>query len=597
MTLSNTLKNTTFQDTADTCGSNQTPSFPLHLDGGFLTGQVDILDAGARKPGSPDNMDGTEPCSSLKKQIALIQAATKSLEDREISGTPVFTELVRQHGNSTSSSGEEVFTQYGLLGGDVAKLRGAEDREAVPDAQGDPRVFYNIRAPSSVFICGSQGSGKSHTLSCLLENCLIPTEANTLPRPLTGIVFHYDPFFSDNRGQRCEAASISSHAGVKVRVLCPPTNVQQIKRLYETLPNVEVQELRISQRDLNTKRMLDLMAVSSIQEGTMPLYLHIVTRILRDLRIEQQKNGGFFNYRAFRRAIAAEGLTPGQSAPLKQRLDTLESFMAREDVAESKIPCRGSCDPWGDKSHLCLDELENTASAWEPKAGQLTIVDLSCPCVTAESACSLFNICLSLFLEQHSSDMGRVIALDEAHKYMTESAESQSLTESLVSTIRLQRHLGARIVIATQEPTISPTLLDLCTVTIVHRFTSPSWLESLRKHLAGASLSEKKTKAGEDESGGSSAASLAGLLGRIISLRQGEALMFCPSAIVGVRKAKQDDTINGLADDLATWSLGQDPPVSHVDPGSGLIHLGQGVMKIRVRERITEDGGRSIMAA
>ncbi|KAJ4020453.1 hypothetical protein NW766_001938 [Fusarium irregulare] len=27
---------------------------------------------------------------------------------------------------------------------------------------------------------------------------------------------------------------------------------------------------------------------------------------------------------------------------------------------------------------------------WKLKAGQLTIVDLSCPCVTAEAACSLF---------------------------------------------------------------------------------------------------------------------------------------------------------------------------------------------------------------
>jgi hypothetical protein len=47
--------------------------------------------------------------------------------------------------------------------------------------------------------------------------------------------------------------------------------------------------------------------------------------------------------------------------------------------------------------------------------GSLTIVDLSCPCVTAEAACSLFNICLNLFLEQATS-IGQVIALDEAHK-------------------------------------------------------------------------------------------------------------------------------------------------------------------------------------
>lgn len=49
------------------------------------------------------------------------------------------------------------------------------------------------------------------------------------------------------------------------------------------------------------------------------------------------------------------------------------------------------------------------------KAGELTIVDLSCPCVTAEAASSIFDLCLSLFLEE-TSNVGKVVALDEAHK-------------------------------------------------------------------------------------------------------------------------------------------------------------------------------------
>jgi len=52
--------------------------------------------------------------------------------------------------------------------------------------------------------------------------------------------------------------------------------------------------------------------------------------------------------------------------------------------------------------------------------GHLTIVDLSCPCVTPENACSLFNICLSLFVEQSSAG-GRIVALDEAHKVRNEA--------------------------------------------------------------------------------------------------------------------------------------------------------------------------------
>jgi hypothetical protein len=123
----------------------------------------------------------------------------------------------------------EPFTQYGLLAGDVGRLSLAHEAKADGEPPPDPRLFYNIAAPSSVFICGSQGSGKSHTLGCLLENCLVPSVANSLPRPLTGIVFHYDTFTSDTSGSACEAAYLSSAKGVSVRVLCAPTNIGHIK--------------------------------------------------------------------------------------------------------------------------------------------------------------------------------------------------------------------------------------------------------------------------------------------------------------------------------------------------------------------------------
>lgn len=80
---------------------------------------------------------------------------------------------------------------------------------------------------------------------------------------------------------------------------------------------------------------------------------------------------------------------------------------------------------------------------------------------------------MSQSLPGTNTDLGRVVALDESHKYMTETDEDQVFTESLLSAIRLQRHNGTRIIISTQEPTISPGLLDLCSITIVHRFASP----------------------------------------------------------------------------------------------------------------------------
>lgn len=189
---------------------------------------------------------------------------------------------------------------------------------------------------------------------------------------------------------------------------------------------------------------------------------------------------------------------------------------------------------------------------------------------------------------------------------MTESLESQTLTESLLATIRLQRHLGARIVIATQEPTISPKLLDLCSVTIVHRFTSPDWLASLKKHLAAARPGLILPPGRDEVAGCHGPDPLTGLFAKIVSLRQGEALLFCPSALVGVDKSEAAGNGNGgvKIDGFAGWAKSQNDAAGSeegrdiiVDSfGNSLVRLGCGVMHIRVRERVTEDGGKSVMA-
>ncbi|KAJ4298417.1 hypothetical protein N0V88_003447 [Collariella sp. IMI 366227] len=511
--------------------------------------------------------------SVLTTHLGLLQRRPELDELSEIISAPIFTESVRKYAHSLAGSSQgKPFSQYGLLAGDLTG--------SIDDSASDPRMFWNIAAPSSFFICGSQGSGKSHTLSCLLENALAPCGANVLPRPLTGIVFHYDTFISDSGGLPCEAASLSSNPSIKVRVLCPPTNIRTMKRLYQEFPSIKVEELRLNESDLNTKRMLDLMAVNT--GGSLPLYLHVVQRVLRDLRVKQQQSDMGFNYSEFKQSIAGEALTEMQLAPLKQRLETLESFMVESQAKAYNMP--GSFPAAKQKT---ISTAKGTS--WEPHNGHLTIVDLSCPCVTPEMACSLFNICLSLFLEQDSTKIGRIIALDEAHKYMTESQECTALTEALLATIRLQRHVGARVLISTQEPTISPKLLDLCSVTVVHRFTSPDWLNALKKHLAGVlsggRLLEKarKLKMVDDDGQVEGAGALAlgdadpalELFSRIVDLRVGEALMFAPSAIIGVKKRME----------------GGKTKVGDVQ------RLAHGVLKVRIRNRTTADGGRSIMAA
>jgi len=118
-----------------------------------------------------------------------------------------------------------------------------------------------------------------------------------------------------------------------------------------------------------------------------------------------------------------------------------------------------------------------------------------------------------------------------------------------------------RILIATQEPTISPALLDLCSVSIVHRFTSPDWLSTLQKHLAAAS-SHLTTSNGTPDSKNK----IGKIFDEIVKLNVGEALLFSPSAMLGL------------------------------DKKGGLTKLGMEYLKIRVRKRISQDGGKSVLA-
>jgi hypothetical protein len=149
---------------------------------------------------------------------------------------------------------------------------------------------------------------------------------------------------------------------------------------------------------------------------------------------------------------------------------------------------------------------------------------------------------------------------------MNAGAEANTLTNTLLSSIRLQRHPGTRVFISTQEPTISPKLLDLCSITIVHRFTSPDWLRELRAHIAALD--------NDEESPESSKVHLINIFNQIVKLRTGEALLFAPSAIIGVEKTQNE---NGAGE-------------------TEMKRLGIGCLKIKIRARVTSDGGRSVIA-
>lgn len=137
------------------------------------------------------------------------------------------------------------------------------------------------------------------------------------------------------------------------------------QRTYDRL-NVEVEPLRIGEGNLNTKRMLDLMAVSH-GDGPVPLYMHAVYRILREMRIDQQENNSSFSYADFKSRLAKTEMTPAQTSPLNQRLETLESFMPQTQIrATSDMKLKGKAQA-----------LKQCGTDWTSKVSSLKLSTFS----------------------------------------------------------------------------------------------------------------------------------------------------------------------------------------------------------------------------
>ena len=178
------------------------------------------------------------------------------------------------------------------------------------------------------------------------------------------------------------------------------------------------------------------------------LRFQVIIGILRDMAQEDPERRGI-DFQGFEKRVQAQldngNLSSGQIGPLNLRMDLLRRFMRADEASQNdqhdathrskhsnQRPQRfGSHQVTGParsnqkKDQLSTGKLQslspqdekNLRETWEFKPGSLTIVDLSCPFVDESAACSLFTVCLQLFLEGRR-DVGRVMALDEAHKVM-----------------------------------------------------------------------------------------------------------------------------------------------------------------------------------
>lgn len=102
--------------------------------------------------------------------------------------------------------------RHGVSLGDAAALQSFTEAAlfgSLLTASGE-NVFLNTHEPFCLAAVGVQGAGKSHTMSVVLESCLLPLplpcgqEIVRLQRPMASLVLHYD----QNAASVCEATGL-----------------------------------------------------------------------------------------------------------------------------------------------------------------------------------------------------------------------------------------------------------------------------------------------------------------------------------------------------------------------------------------------------
>lgn len=130
-------------------------------------------------------------------------------------------------------------------------------------------------------ICGVQGSGKSHTVSVLLENMLIPKhpQIGSLYKPLSGLVLHYGEGGPSSLPSEAAWLGVPDDPNVEapqIRVFVSKSSLSTMKAVYQTLDSdrVVVEPLLFSESELDAQAFLTMMSVQSKESA--PLYVQLI---------------------------------------------------------------------------------------------------------------------------------------------------------------------------------------------------------------------------------------------------------------------------------------------------------------------------------
>lgn len=157
---------------------------------------------------------------------------------------------------------------------------------------------------------------------------------------------------------------------------------------------------------------------------------------------------------------------------------------------------------------------------------------------------------------------GRLLALNEAHKYM-DGVVNDGLSGAIVNIARSMRQDRIHLVVGTQSPlALAPELLELVTVAVIHRFHSKDWFNYLKVKIPLENAA----------------------WGRLLDLNPGEALVFASRHQIGASDKRED---GGTAERKDSYKSDTCPLCSDNKP----FPFGRNVFGIKIRARITADVG------
>lgn len=320
---------------------------------------------------------------------------------------------------------------------------------------GSQSVAIDLTGCNTISLFGVQGFGKSYTLGVIAEMASAQNPGvNLLPSPLATVIFHfhksdaYEPEYvtavEPNR-KRSEVDRLFQEYGARpkglsdVVLLTPAAKMEVRRREY---PGVMVEPIKFSSAELGAESWKFLLGAY----GNDSLYIRQLIAIMRRHR---------------------DGLT-------------IETF--RQEIADADLPkaARRLAEDRLSLAEPYIDDSRRLGELLRP--GRTVIVDLRDEWVEKDEALGLFVVMLRIFAASRfeGREFNKLVVFDEAHKYISES----DLISQVVETIREMRHQATSVIIASQDPLSVPrAIIELTSVLILHRMTSPQWLKHLRSAI------------------------------------------------------------------------------------------------------------------